>query len=331
MCHYAAMLLVASMSGIPAVGVGAMGRPDEEILAIARRFVRQAGSSEPVLLALATGRVVSRDLRIPRLNASPRFILTPTRWWIADRQGNASYARGAVKNIVGAFTTSDGVTVALSESKSARFVLGATNADRAKSLIETMLAHARLCTSGFETIAPTQQPLMLVGTHVGGYGTDLRPGEECAVAVSGRGICATGTGSVLLKPADRVRAILLGGVGVTVPDLLNLLAARRHLDCFVRFVFDDAEAAFSLTSDTPQRLHQDISPLSAALRSPSVPPSPEAPQPVPTARSEAAPTGWTAPAAAPAAASAGGFCGFCGTAKTPSHAYCTKCGKLYQA
>jgi hypothetical protein len=293
--------------------------------------VRQAGSSEPVLLALATGRVVSRDLRIPRLNASPRFIVTPTRWWIADKQGTTSYARGAVKNIVGAFSTSDGVTVALSESKSARFVLGAINADRAKSLIESMLAHARLCTSGFDTLAPAQQPLMLVGTHVGGYGTDLRPGEECVVAVSGRGICATGTGSVLLKPADRLRAILLGGAGVTVPDLLNLLAARRHLDCLVRFVFDDAEAAFSLTSDTPQRLYQDISALSAALRSPSAPPSPEAPQPVPVAHSEAAPTGWTAPAAASAAASAGGFCGFCGTAKAPSHAYCTKCGKPYQA
>lgn len=340
------MLLMASPSGMPAIGVGVLGRPDDEILATARQFVRRKGSSDSVLLAMATGRVVSRDLRIPRLNVSPRFIVTPKEWWIADRHGSDSYAHGAVRNVVGAFTTTDGLTVALSDTKSARFLIGRTYADRAKTLVDGVLAHARLCTSPFDNIAPAQRPLMLVGTHVGGYGTELAPGEECVVAASGRGICATGLGSVLLKPADRLRAVQLGGIGAyttgggwvgggfgisgalegaAFASLMNTLTTRRHIDCLVRFVFDDAEAAFSLTSDTPQRLQLDASALLAAMRGPSTAPNAEALNLTTVAQRTPAPAVQTGPANH----SAGGYCGYCGTDRTVSHSYCTKCGNRY--
>jgi hypothetical protein len=340
------MLLMASPSGMPAIGVGVLGRPDDEILATARQFVRRKGASDPVLLAMATGRIVSRDLRMPRLNLSPRFIVTPKQWWIADRHGGTPYAHGTVRNIVGVFTTTDGLTLALSETKSVRFLIGRTYADRAKALVDGVLAHAQLCTSAFDNIAPAQRPLMLVGTHVGGYGTELEPGEECVVAVSGRGICATGLGSVLLKPADRLRAVQLGGIGeyttgggwvgggfgisgalegAAFASLMNTLTTRRHIDCLVRFVFDDAEAVFSLTSDTPQRLQLDASALLAALRGPSIAPNAEALNLTTVAQRE--------PAAAaqmePANQTAGGFCGFCGATRTVSHSYCTKCGNPY--
>lgn len=340
------MLLMASASGMPAIGVGLLGRPDDEILATARQFARREGSSDPVLLAMATGRIVSRDLRISRLNVSPRFIVTPKEWWIADRHGSGSYAHGAVRNVVGAFTTTDGLTVALSDTKSARFLIGRTYADRAKALVDVVLAHARLCTSPFDDIAPAQRPLMLVGIHMGGHGTELEPGEECVVAVSGRGICATGLGSVLLKPADRLRAIQLGGVGeyttgggwvgggfgisgalegALIASLMNTLIARRHIDCLVRFVFDDAEATFSLTSDTPQRLQLDTSALLAALRGPSVAPNAEALNLTTVAQREPA----RLARIEPASQGVGNFCGFCGARRALTHAYCTGCGHAY--
>lgn len=343
------MLLMASPSGVPAIGVGTLGRPDDGILATARQFVRHRGSGDPVLLAMATGRVVSRDLRIPRLNVSPRFIVTPRQWWIADRHGSSAYAHGAVRNVVGVFTTTDGLTVALSDTKSARFIMGRTYAGRAKALVDVMLAHARLCTSPFDDIAPAQRPLMLVGTHVGGHGTELEPGEECVVAVSGRGICATGLGSVLLKPADRLRAIQLGGVGTYTTgggwvgggfgisgalegalfaSLMNTLTTRRHIDCLVRFVFDDAEATFSLTSDTPQRLQLDASALLAALRGSEAAPTAGALNLTTVAQREQP----ARPASSgPATQGVGNFCGFCGARRASSHTYCTGCGNAYDS
>lgn len=340
------MLLMASASGIPAVGVGLLGRPDDEILATARRFVQRSGSSDHVLLAMATGRLVSRNLRIPRMNASPRLIVTARQWWIADRHGGTSYAHGAVRNIVGVFTTANGLTLALSETKSATFIMGRTYAGRAKALVGSVLAHAELCTSPFDNVAPAQKPLMLVGTHVGGHGTELEPGEECVIAVSGRGICATGLGSVLLKPADRLRAIQLGGIGeyttgggwvgggfgvsgalegAAFAALMNTLTTRRHIDCLIRFVFDDAEATFSLTSDTPQRLQLEASALLAALRGPSAAPNVGALNLTTVAQRDPAP----AAQAERARQSAGGYCGFCGAARIVSHRFCTKCGNPY--
>lgn len=276
---------------------------------------------------MATGRVVSSQLRIPRLSLSALFIVTPTQWWITDKNAGTSYGHGAVRNIVGAFATADGVTVALSETKSARFVVGAANAGPAKSLVEAVLGHAQLCTSGFSTVAPAQPPLMLVGTCVSTLG-ELQLGEECVVAVSGRGICATGRGAILLRPADRLRAIQIGDLGVyptpggwarsgfgiggalegpALGSLMNVLAMRRHVDCLVRFIFDDAEAAFSLAGDTPQRLHAEASALVAAVGG----------------------SGAAAvqPAAEPAAVD--GSCRFCGAQRVPSHAFCGRCGNPY--
>lgn len=340
------MLLNTSTSGTPAIGVGALMRADEAILATAGRFVRRAGSSEPVLLAMATGRIVSRDLRIPRLNLSPRFIVTPTRWWMADRHGDRSYAHGAVKDIMGVFTTADGVTVWLSETKTARFYLARQSAARAKMLIEGVLAHAQLSTSSFDDVAPGQRPLLLVGTHVGGHGSELESGEECVVAVSGRGICATGLGTVLLKSADSLRTIQVGGVGAyktgggwvgggfgvggalegaAFASLMNTLTTRKHVDCIVRFAFDDAEATFSLTSDTPQQLQFDASALLAALRGPSAPPNAEALRLTTVAQRQAAPIG----RGETHIQAAGNFCGFCGASVASAHTYCTGCGNPY--
>jgi hypothetical protein len=345
-CQDSSMELAASKSGVPAVGVGILGQADGEILSIARKFVRRAGSSEPVLLAMATGRVVSRDLRVPRLNLSPRFVVTPRRWWIVDKEGTTSYAHGAVRDIVGVFTATDGLTVALSEKKSARFLIGRMYADRAKVLVDGLLAHARLCASPFDNIAPGQRPLMLVGTHVGGRGTELESGEECVVAISGRGICATGFGSVFLKAASSLRAIQVGGLGAyptgggwvgggfgmggvlegaALAGLMNTLVARRHVDCLVRFVFDDAEATFSLTGEIPQRLQLDTAPLLAALRGPSPVPNAEALNPTTVAQHEPAPGVWTELSDQ----TAGNFCGFCGARRSSNHVYCTSCGNPY--
>lgn len=338
------MLLRAHASGAPAVGIDVLGRADDAILDSASRFVRHAGSNDPVLLAMATGRVVSRDIRVPRLNTSSLFIVTPARWWIADVNGGGSFASGAVKNIVGAFTASDGVTVGLSEKKTARFVVGRMNAAYAKTFIDGILAHARLSTAPFDNIAPAQQPVLLIGTHVSGRGTELEPGDESVVAISGRGICATGQGSVLLRPADSLRAIQVGGVGeymaaggraggafavsgaldgAAFARLMNTLTMRRHVDCVVRFAFDDAEATFSLAGDVPPQLQFDVSALIAALHGRSVPPKAQALRPATVEQR-------TPPAQnAPTHDAVAGFCGFCGAQRVASHRFCAQCGNPY--
>ncbi|MGH3416166.1 MAG: hypothetical protein ACRDSS_06855 [Actinocrinis sp.] len=340
------MLLYSLVPGVPAVGVGAFGQADYEILAGANGFTRAARSNGPVLLAMATGRVVSRDLRIPRLNVSPRFIVTPEKWWIAGRRGNDIYAYGAVRDIVGVFTMTDGLAIAVSETKSARFLIGRPYATGVKALVESVLAHAQLCRAPFENLAPEQRPLMLVGTHVGGHGTDLQSGEECVVAVSGRGICATGRGSAFLRAAGGLRAIQVGGFneyttgsgwagggsgttgareGTAFASLMNTLITRRHVDCLVRFVFDDAEVTFSLAGDTPQRLQLDASALLAALRDPSEVPNATAVNPAAVDQRGPEPVAQIDPFSEPAS----GFCGFCGARRNPAHIYCTGCGRAY--
>ena len=303
------MLLSGSGAGLPAVGIGVLGRPDDALLATARRFVKRAGANEPVLLAVSTGRVSARGLTVPRLNISPLLAVGPTRWWIADRNGERFHARGRTGNIVGTFVAGDGVTVCFSEMQNAKFITGEQNAYYVKALVDGILAHARLSTAKFAVVAPAQPPVLLVGTHVGGRSEDLAHGEPCVVAVSGRGVCATGAGGVLLRPADSLRAVRISAtIGATespaLAHLMNTLMTRRHADCLVTFVFDDTEATFSLAGDTPDRLQWDVAPLIAALRTPSAPPNPQPggqrpaqppaqPSPQPPARE--APTGWVAP------------------------------------
>ena len=343
-CQDSKVLLYSTASGIPAVGVGVMVQPDGEILALAQQFVQRAGSIDPVLLAMATGRVVSRGVRVPRLNTSARFIVTPREWWITDRLGGASYAHGSVRKIVGAFTTTSGLAVALSETKSAQFQIGEAHGYRAKALLESVLGHARLCSSSFENIAPGQPPLMFVGTYVGGRRTGLQPGEECVLAVSGLGVCATGLGPIFLRPAAHLREVHVDGVGGHAPgagwaavaqlggpataNLMNMLTMRRHVDCLVRFAFDDAEAVFALTGDTPQRIQVDASALVGALRAPAAVPGVEDRRQPSVERVEG--VEGVEDGGDPVDQAVGRFCGFCGARRSASHAFCTGCGRAYE-
>jgi hypothetical protein len=335
------MLLSGPGSGLPAVGVGVLGRADDTLLTTARRFVKRMGATEPVLLAMSTGRVAAHGLTIPRLNISPLLVLGPTRWWIADRHGERFHARGRTGNIIGTFVAGDGVTVGFSETQNAKFITGEAAAYYVKAIIDGALAHARLVGAKFATVAPAQPPLLLIGTHVGGRGTDLAHGEPCVVAVSGRGVCATGAGSILLRPADRLRAVQISGVTGTagdpaLADLMNTLMMRRHLDCLVRFVFDDAEATFSLAGDTPDRLQWEAGALIAALgNAPTLPKTQSDPRPtVPPSAQPPAPeelTGWAAPGAPAVPAAGARFCGHCGAAREPAHAFCVACGRPFNA
>jgi hypothetical protein len=354
------MLLTGSASGLPAVGIGVLGWADEALLTTARRFVKRMGATEPVLLAMSTGRLSAHGLTVPRLNTSPLLVIGPTRWWIADRHGERFHARGRTGDIVGTFIAGDGVTVCFSEKQNAKFTTGDQRAYYVKALVDVVLAHARLSAAKFAAVAPGQPPLMLVGTYVAGRGADLAPGEPCVVAVSGRGVCATGAGSSLLRPANGLRAVHISGLtsateNPAVANLMNTLMMRRHVDCLVRFVFDDAEATFSLTGDTPDRLQLDAAALIAAVRQPPAPPRPQAtPQPAaqPTAQpspqqspqptASEAPTGWVSPAAtapvttapvtnAPAATAEPRFCGHCGARREPAHTFCVACGRPFDA
>lgn len=349
------MLLSGSESGLPAVGLGVLGRADEALLATARRFVKRAGAQEPVLLAMSTGRVSAHGLTIPRLNVSPLLVVGPTRWWIVDRHGERFHARGRTGNIIGTFIDGDGVTVGFSETQNATFNTGQMAAFYVKTIIDGVLAHARLSAANFAAVASGQPPLLLVGTHVGGQGTDLAYGEPCVVAVSGRGLCAMGAGSVLLQSADRLRAVQIGATtgpieSAALANLMNTLMMRRHADCLIRFVFDDAEATFSLAGDTPDRLQLDAAALIAAIQNPPAPPKAQPPaREVPPARE--APVSWVAPSAAGTTAAAPAqtpaipvpaapvpavpvpaearFCGHCGARREPSHVFCTACGKSF--
>lgn len=345
------MLLSGSGSGLPAVGLGALGRADNTLLVTARSFLRRVGADGPVLLAMSTGRVSARGLTIPRLGVSGLFVVSPTRWWFADRQGERCHARGRTSDIIGTFATSDSVTVCFSETQTARFGTGQMNTIYVKAIIDGVLGHVRIGAAGFRDIAPAQPPLVLMGTHVGGYGTELMPGEPCVVALSGRGLCATGAGSVLLRPADHLRGVQIGGIGAyttgggwvgggfgiagalegaAFASLMNTLTTRRHIDCVIRFVFDDAEATFSLSSDTPDRLQLDASALIAALRGPSELPNAQALRLTTVAHRPPAVGDSRALADRRSSATAvPRFCGHCGASREPAHAFCTGCGKPF--
>ena len=242
--------------------------------------------------------------------------------------------------IVWAKTTSDGFAVALTSGRSLRLITGAINAEKMMFAFLGAVAQA-LGQHGGDVRVPAQRPVLLQGTHQGGYGTGIAVDVPAVLAVDGMSVSVLTPGHGYCRGLDDLLGVQLGGggeyttgggwfgggfgvqgalEGAALASVMNWLTTRRHMDTVLRLVYADAEATFGVTTHAPGRLELELAALLAWLRGGAAP--------------------WASTLGLHALASRSGrseaplsgesrFCAGCGEPRQGGGAYCAGCGRPF--